>query len=399
MAQERIAHQRSSLAGAVPDPADVKVGELIINFAERTLRTKNGSNALIRMNHHIPVTDTELYDPKEGDWYLTTDGQIRAYFDNGGGIDWYDIAPPEDLSVFLRKDGGTMTGQIVLPGGGVGSQAVTVTEATALAAAAVVPALLKAGGVMTGQITLPGGGTASQALQKSEIEALITAAIPPDLSNVLLKTGGVMTGQITLPGGGSGNQAASVNELAAAVAAHAAQADPHTVYTLSTELVASDAANAAALAAHKAAGGAQHPNATTSVAGFMSGADKTKLDAIPLTPNESFIIAASDETTVITAGTAKITWRMPYAFTLTSVKASLNVAASAVVTTVDINEGGVTILSTKLTIDVGEKTSATAATPAVISDGAIAADAEMTIDIDVAGTGAKGLKVYLIGHQ
>jgi hypothetical protein len=66
---------------------------------------------------------------------------------------------------------------------------------------------------------------------------------------------------------------------------------------------------------------------------------------------------------------------------------------------VDINEGGATILSTKLSIDSGEKTSATAATAAVISDSALADDAEITIDIDVAGTGAAGLKVYLIGHQ
>lgn len=63
----------------------------------------------------------------------------------------------------------------------------------------------------------------------------------------------------------------------------------------------------------------------------------------------------------------------------------------------DINEGGTTVLSTKLTIDASELTSATAATAAVISDSALAADAEITIDIDTAGTGAKGLKVYLIG--
>jgi hypothetical protein len=47
----------------------------------------------------------------------------------------------------------------------------------------------------------------------------------------------------------------------------------------------------------------------------------------------------------------------------------------------------------------GEKTSTTAATPAVISDSALADDAEITIDIDGAGTGAKGLKVYLIGTR
>lgn len=116
---------------------------------------------------------------------------------------------------------------------------------------------------------------------------------------------------------------------------------------------------------------------------------------------ESICIAASDELTALTAGTGKITFRMPYAFTLTSVKASLTTAqTSGSIFTVDINEAGATILSTKLTIDNTEKTTVTAATPAVISDTSLAADAEMTIDIDQIGDGtAKGLKIYLIGTQ
>lgn len=393
MSVRRTQHSRSSIAGAVPDAADVLVGEIIINLTDRTLRTKNGAGALIRMNQSTIVTDVEPSDPNLGDWYLTTAGQIRAYFNPGTGIDWYDVLSPEDLSGYLLKSGGSMTGQLTLPGGGGASQALTVTEATALASAAVATALLKTGGTMTGQITLPGGGGASQALQKSEIEALIAAAVPPDLSLVVLKTGSVMTGQLTLPGGGAGNQAASVNELAAAIATHAAQPDPHTAYTLTTELNAF-------IAGHVAVGGAaQHPVATGAVAGFMSSADKTKLDGLGGFITESFLIALSNETAVITTGVAKMTFRMPYAFTLTSVKASLNVAGTVAATQVDINEGGVSILSTKLTIDVSEKTSVTAAVPAVISDAALAADAEITFDIDVAGTDAKGLKVYLIGHQ
>lgn len=114
---------------------------------------------------------------------------------------------------------------------------------------------------------------------------------------------------------------------------------------------------------------------------------------------ESLVVAVGDESTAITTGAAKVTFRMPYAFTLTAVRASLTTASSSGIPTVDINEGGASILSTKLTIDAGEKTSVTAATAVVISDGSLADDAEITIDIDVAGTGAAGLKVYLIGHQ
>jgi len=110
-------------------------------------------------------------------------------------------------------------------------------------------------------------------------------------------------------------------------------------------------------------------------------------------------IAVSDEETAITTGTAKVTFRMPFAMTLTAVRASLTTASTSGLPTFDINEGGTTILSTKLSIDANEKTSTTAATAAVISDSALADDAEITIDIDVAGTGAKGAKVYLIGRR
>lgn len=127
----------------------------------------------------------------------------------------------------------------------------------------------------------------------------------------------------------------------------------------------------------------------------------TMQDIANLTNVQSIIVAASDETTALTTGTAKVTFRMPYAFTLTSVRASLTTAqTSGSIFTVDINDSGTTILSTKLTIDNTEKTSKTAATPPVVSDSSLADDAEITIDIDQIGDGtAKGLKVVLIGTR
>ena len=113
-------------------------------------------------------------------------------------------------------------------------------------------------------------------------------------------------------------------------------------------------------------------------------------------------VAVSDETTALTTGTAKLTFRMPFAMTVTAVRASLTTAGSTSgTTTIDINEGGVSILSTKLTIDATEKTSTTAVTAPVISDSALADDAEITIDIDAISGGAteKGLKVTLIGNR
>jgi len=116
---------------------------------------------------------------------------------------------------------------------------------------------------------------------------------------------------------------------------------------------------------------------------------------------EAIQLAASDETTALTAGTAKVTFRMPFAMTLTGVRASLTTAqASGSIFTVDINQGGSSVLGTKLTIDNTEKTSVTAATPATITTSALTDDAEITVDIDQIGDGtATGLKITLIGAR
>lgn len=113
-----------------------------------------------------------------------------------------------------------------------------------------------------------------------------------------------------------------------------------------------------------------------------------------------FPFAVSDETTALTAGTNKVSVRLPRAMVLTSVRASLVTAqTSGSIFTVDINQDGTSILSTKLTIDNTEKTSKTAVTAPVLSTTSLTDDAEITVDIDQIGDGtAKGLKIYLIGY-
>ncbi len=113
----------------------------------------------------------------------------------------------------------------------------------------------------------------------------------------------------------------------------------------------------------------------------------------------AMIIACSDETTNLTTGTAKVTFRAPFAFTILGVRANVNTASVGSTIIVDINDSGTTIMSTnKLSIDASEKTSVTAATAAGITDSAIADDAEITIDIDQIGssTAGKGLKVTIL---
>jgi hypothetical protein len=129
-------------------------------------------------------------------------------------------------------------------------------------------------------------------------------------------------------------------------------------------------------------------------------AERIKQAILKLTPVE-LGFAVSDETTDLTAGTAKLTFRMPFAMNLTGIRIGVNTAPTGSALTVDVNETGVSLLSTKLTIDAGEKTSETAATPPVISDSALANDAEITVDLDSAGTtiAGNGLKIWFIGTR
>lgn len=121
-----------------------------------------------------------------------------------------------------------------------------------------------------------------------------------------------------------------------------------------------------------------------------------------ITPfSQSILIACSDETTAITSGKA-VTMRVPIQMTLTEVRASLtNAQTTGNIITVDVRQDNVSILSTLLTIDNNEKTSLTAATPAVLSNVNLVNDAELTIyvtNVDAATTAA-GLKVALTGYN
>lgn len=134
----------------------------------------------------------------------------------------------------------------------------------------------------------------------------------------------------------------------------------------------------------------------------LSVADAAALLGQAIKPTECIFIACSDESTPLTTGSAKATFRMPYAFTVTDIRASVTTAPTGgTLLAVDVNESGTTILSTKLTFDASEKTTTTATTPRVISDASLADDAEITVDIDAVGStvAGTGLKVAIIGHR
>lgn len=113
----------------------------------------------------------------------------------------------------------------------------------------------------------------------------------------------------------------------------------------------------------------------------------------------AFVLALGDEATAIAAGTGKFKFRAPYAFNLTQVRASVATASSSGNIQLDIKVGGVSALSGPIYLGATQTSSTQAAVQPVIGASLIADDAEVTIDIVAAGTGAAGLKVTLTGNR
>lgn len=112
-------------------------------------------------------------------------------------------------------------------------------------------------------------------------------------------------------------------------------------------------------------------------------------------------VACSDEFTALLTDTGVATFRAPHAITLTGLRANVAQAPVGSKIIADMRVDGVSILSTPLSIDAGQKTSVGAAVPAVISDPAIADDAEIIIDLTQVGStfAGAGLKLWLIGTR
>lgn len=103
----------------------------------------------------------------------------------------------------------------------------------------------------------------------------------------------------------------------------------------------------------------------------------------------------SDMTTALTTGTNRNFWIPKFACTVKYVRANVATVSSSGLPTFDILEGATSILSTLITIDANERSSDTAATPAVISDSAIAAGAYVNFSQTVAGTAAAGAQLEI----
>lgn len=110
--------------------------------------------------------------------------------------------------------------------------------------------------------------------------------------------------------------------------------------------------------------------------------------------------ACSDETSNLTVGN-RVSFRVPFAMTLSEIRISVNDAPTVSSLVVDVKEAGISIFSTLLSIDASQLTSVTSATPAVISDVNLADDALITVSTTQIGSenAGKGLKILFKGKK
>jgi hypothetical protein len=117
---------------------------------------------------------------------------------------------------------------------------------------------------------------------------------------------------------------------------------------------------------------------------------------------EYFLIDIGDETTALTTGTGKKTFRIPLNLDVSEVRASVTTAPTGANLVVDFNADGTSIFDTdKINIDVSETTSLDSATQPTIINDKIFNNTEVTVDIDQIGStvAGAGLKLQIIGTE
>ena len=116
---------------------------------------------------------------------------------------------------------------------------------------------------------------------------------------------------------------------------------------------------------------------------------------------EALVIAASDNTTALATGIV-FTFYMPYAMTLTDIRASVLTAPTDATLIVDVHDAGTTIMTTdKLDIETTKFHTKDATTQPTLTDTALANNSKIEIIVDQIGSSVAGagLVVYLIGYQ
>ena len=182
-----------------------------------------------------------------------------------------------------------------------------------------------------------------------------------------------------------------------------AQAMSYFLYCDGTDVV--NAISSAAMAASETVAGIVE---LATSAEINTGTDATRAISPDRLAGSNFgtfvvtIVASDPNGAALATGDGKAYWRVPSVcngMDLVAAAAHVTTVSTSGLPTVQIRNvtDSVDMLSTKITIDANEKDSSTAATAAVIDTAHddVATGDELAIDVDGAGTGAKGLMVEL----
>ena len=83
-----IQHKRSSVAGNKPNANQISTGEIGINFADRSIYTKDASGVITELARDVWRTSAQPDSAMEGDfWFNSTTKAMKVY----DGTDWNDI--------------------------------------------------------------------------------------------------------------------------------------------------------------------------------------------------------------------------------------------------------------------------------------------------------------------
>jgi hypothetical protein len=383
------------------DPAPDAAADYVMTFDAST-----GLHKKVKLN---------LLPAGSGD-AVSVDGAaiVDPNFDDGGDINFASTGSPATVTATVKADsvalGTDTTGNyqaetaagLGIAVSGAAGEGFTKTVSLDTTAALSGDHTLGANEVRFGQSGLIFEGATANAFEGYISAADIASSDKtwslPDRSGTFSLSGDTFTGNVTGTLNSSGATALTIanNVVTGAMIAMGSDAAGDILYYNGTDYVRL----AAGTTGYVLTAGAT-PAYVDSATSTQTMQNKDLTNANNTLPAE-IVIAASDELTQLTTGNGKVTFRMPYAMTVTSVKASLTASQpSGTVVTVDINENGSanSILGTKLTIPNGTRTSV-GGTPATITDSTLADDSEISIDIDSLGAaGASGLKVTIIGTR
>ena len=102
MSNKTIQHKRSSVAGNRPNSGQIAVGELAINFADRSLYTKDGSGNIQVLSKDVWKSESIPDSADAGDlWFNMATGDLN-YLDSANGT-WQAVGA-EDPSLFNLSD-------------------------------------------------------------------------------------------------------------------------------------------------------------------------------------------------------------------------------------------------------------------------------------------------------